>query len=124
MSMKELDLNLVNQGHKIQTRDGRPARIICTNAKNSDFPVVVLITCENGEEVAETCTKDGHININMKSERDIFMVSTVHKYWINLYRNSNGCLYAGDLFDSKEKALKIGQRDNKWVAVKKIKLEE
>lgn len=122
--MKELDLNLVNQGHKIQTRDGRPARIICTNAKNSNFPVVVLITYLDGEEHAETCTKDGHVHINMASDLDIVMVPTVRKYWMNLYRNSNGCLYGGDLFDSKEAALAVGQKEDNWIAVKKIKLED
>lgn len=33
----------------VQTRDGRKARIICTDAKG-EYPIVALITYEDGEE--------------------------------------------------------------------------
>jgi len=34
----------------VQTRDGLPARIICTDAK-CDFPIIGLITIMNGKRI-------------------------------------------------------------------------
>lgn len=33
----------------VQTRDGRPARILCTDAKNPEYPIVALVDSPDGE---------------------------------------------------------------------------
>lgn len=40
--MKKFDLELAKQGHPVQTRNGRPVRIICWDRK-SEYPIVALI---------------------------------------------------------------------------------
>ena len=43
--MKPFNLEeyLANPNRKIVTRDGRNVRIICTDRKDSDFPIVALV---------------------------------------------------------------------------------
>ena len=49
--MKQFNLEeyLKNPSRKVITRDGRKARIICTDAKNN-YPIVALIETSNGKE--------------------------------------------------------------------------
>lgn len=60
MKQFNLDEYLKNPSRKIVTRDGKPVRIICTDAK-SNAPIIVLVPYENSE-VALNATKDGIIN--------------------------------------------------------------
>ena len=48
--MKQFNLEeyLANPSMKVVTRDGRKARIICTDAKNN-YPIVALIETPNGK---------------------------------------------------------------------------
>lgn len=43
----------------VQTRNGRPVRILATDRKHGEYPIVGLITRPCGEEELETWTKDG-----------------------------------------------------------------
>ncbi len=60
--MKQFNLNeyLANPSRKIVTRDGKPVRIICTDAKGN-APIIGLVSYENSE-AALNATKDGIIN--------------------------------------------------------------
>src|SRR6478609_6396521 len=45
----------------VQTRDGRKARIVCTNFKNGKYPIIALITLEDrGEEEIYRYTASGN----------------------------------------------------------------
>ena len=54
-----------NKKRKICTRDGRPARIICTDGKNL-HPLVAMITDYSGDEVIVSYTINGWRNIEEK----------------------------------------------------------
>lgn len=58
--MKQFDLQeyLKNPNRKIITRDGKSARIICTNRLHEDYPVIALIR-KKDKEVIDCYTKDG-----------------------------------------------------------------
>jgi hypothetical protein len=43
----------------VQTRDGRPARILCTDAKSS-FPIIALVTMFDGSEAAHPYYAEGN----------------------------------------------------------------
>jgi hypothetical protein len=43
----------------VQTRDGRAARVLCTDA-SGDYPVVALITQRDGRKTTSTHTATGH----------------------------------------------------------------
>lgn len=71
----EFDLEkwLRDKSLKISTRDGRKARIICTDRKG-DFPVVALVEKSGDEnvEVASIYTKKGKFNRGCESDSDLF----------------------------------------------------
>ena len=60
--MKEFSLEeyLKNPDREVVTRDGRPARIICTDKCDTFGKLIIaLIKCENGVENIHTYTSDG-----------------------------------------------------------------
>ena len=117
--MKQFNLEkyLENPNRKVVTRDGRSVRIICTDAKGI-CPVVGLVAYEN-YELAFNVMKDGRIDGIL----DFFFAPEKHEGWINVYKWGENYRYTGDVFSSKEKALKsIKGCDD--VATIKIEWEE
>ena len=99
--MKQFNLmeHLANPSRKIVTRDGRNVRIICTDKKGTNFPIVALVECEDKEE---TCyyNKKGYWNsCGAVSKIDLFFAPEKHEGWIiiNKYpdgvRDTNGIIY-------------------------------
>ena len=43
----------------VQTRDGRKARIICTDYKSKTDPIIALIADDNGKEIIQTYSANG-----------------------------------------------------------------
>ena len=50
---------MVDWSKPIQTMDDRLARVVCTDKKGGEYPVVVLVTERDGEETLFTYTSDG-----------------------------------------------------------------
>lgn len=48
----------IDWSREIQTRDGRPARVLATDLKGK-YPVVVVLTNSKGEECVDRLTADG-----------------------------------------------------------------
>lgn len=85
---------------KVQTRDGRPARIICTNRKG-EFPIIALITEADGLESYLAYTADGFLWSNKSPHSsDLINVPVKHVWWLNIY-NGPTC---GTLQPTKELA--------------------
>ena len=55
----------------VQTRDGRKARIICTDLKYDVYPICAIITMPNGNELAASFTSDGRLNANTITTHDL-----------------------------------------------------
>lgn len=53
--MKKLDLT-----KPVQTRDGRPARILATDVRHAIYPVVAVVTHPDGGEAIIVATREGH----------------------------------------------------------------
>ena len=65
----------VNPTYTHRTRDGRLARIICTDLKNDKYPVLALIDC-NGEEEVERYTESlRYYSADLESADDLFEIS-------------------------------------------------
>lgn len=82
--MTKLDLN-----KPVQTRDGRPVRIICTD-KKGDYPLVALIpqTNTSNEEVC-TYSLDGYYYKNeAQCDSDLVNVPEQKHKWINVYSDN------------------------------------
>ena len=124
MEQFSLDKYLETPSRKVVTRNGRNVRIICTDKKGSDYPIVALI--ENrpgGEEETHSYTKDGRL-CHISNIFDLVFAPEKHEGWINVYRNNDSHTYAGAVYDSKEDAEKRKIIDENYVTTIKIEWEE
>lgn len=117
-----LDEYFKNPSKKVITRSGKNARIRCTDVKNELYPVLALV--EIGDYESPTLyTADGEFILGQERDFDLFFAPEKHEGWINVYKWGDDYRYTGDVFSSKEKALKsITGCDN--VATIKIEWEE
>ena len=77
--MKEFDLELAKAGHPVCTRDGKPVRIVCFDAKG-DYPIVGLeyntdLEANIDEELPRNYTNEGFYYKTETSSNDLMMVS-------------------------------------------------
>ena len=123
MEQFSLEKYLANPSRKVVTRDGRRARIICTDRRNLNYPIIALIETSSGEEMAYSHTKDGKHCTDCTDIFDLFFAPEKHTGWINISREEYG--YEGGLiYDSKEDAEKIAKVNKCCVATVKIEWEE
>ena len=96
---------LKHPSRKVVTRDGRPVRILCTDAKG-DYPVVALAPCIGGGEVPENYTANGLSCFNgEESNSDLFFDVEKKEGWANVYSDKNGKIIMGtSVYASKERA--------------------
>lgn len=125
--MKPFNLELAKAGHPVCTRDGRDARIICFDRKDTKYPIIILVN-KGKEEVVVSCNLDGQINNSNFNDYDLFMKPTKKEGWINIYEDKLfgtqgkcGCIY-----ESKEEAIKNYDKctHDEYIATIKIEWEE
>ena len=124
--MKQFDLKeyLANPSRKVVTRDGRNARIICTDRRDLNFPIIALIeNISGGGEKACSYTKDGRHYTDCSDIFDLFFATEKHEGWVNLYKLANkDCVYyTGGIFNSKAEA--ENKRGTSELCVTTIKIE-
>ena len=105
MKAFSLEEYLKNPSRKVVTKDGRKVRILCTDFNNPDFPVICGVESSTNEQLC-SFTRDGSYFIGESSPCDLFFASEKHEGWINVYKWGENYRYTGDIFSSKEKALK------------------
>ena len=122
-----LEEYLANPNRKIVTRDGRNVRIICTDRKDSDFPIVALVKNEYAEGERCMCyTKGGKFYTGSDlSDACLFFAPEKHEGWVNILKGE-GFYNTGDTFvyKSKEDAEKQGKDFSDYIATVKIEWEE
>ena len=101
MKAFSLEEYIKNPNRKVVTRNGRSARIICTDAKGN-YPIVVLIE-EGGYDNALSYTKDGKLYVGETNDYDLFFATEKHEGWVNVYRDFDG-LMCGSVFATEEDA--------------------
>ena len=108
---------------KVVTRDGRPVRIICTDAKGK-YPVIGL-ALNKESEVPENYTENGDYLTNDRCDDDIFFADEKKEGWVNIYKMlDTDQLEASCIFSTKEEA-EIYRGDNSnYVTTTKITWEE
>ena len=122
-----LEEYLKNPSKKIVTRSGYNARIICTDRKDADYPIIALVSRESIEKESTLYyTKEGRFYVNGLSESDLFFVAERREGWINIYKGADGNSYVGDsyIFKSEENAEKTGMTDKDYIGAIKIEWEE
>lgn len=93
-------------GEGLITRDGRPARIIHWDLKNTEKPIVAIITCFSGEEYTNQFRLDGKFYRDGSGESpcDLFLAPTKHEGWVNVYDSGRQYPQCGAVFATKEEA--------------------
>lgn len=122
--MKQFNLEEFKKdpNRKIVTRDGKPVRIICTDAKG-DYPVVGLIYYHDKKEVPENYMKNGSCYIDDESNCDLFFTPEKREGYINLFKQNIG-LNTGFVFNTKEEAEKSAKGLSCYITTIKIEWEE
>lgn len=128
--MKPFNLKtyLENPLRKVITRDGRPVRIVSTNAKlyspgpdATIYPVVALIKVSSAnrgkrpnEEILNCYNEDGNIIPGRNDRSDLFFETVKVSGWVNIYTSKmSGEATTGSICKTKEEALSlIDGRDN------------
>ena len=126
--MKQFNLEeyLANPSRKVVTRDGRKVRIICTDRKRLNYPIVALIENKPTEGESVLCyTKEGKMSLgNGLSDADLFFAPKKYEGWINISKgifNDNRLLGHTRIFKTKENAEEAGEGVSGYI--KKIKIE-
>ena len=125
--MKQFNLQeyLANPSRQVVTRDGRKARIICTDRAGLNAkPIVALITLPNGDEVIKTFWDNGIETAGSEDKNDLFFAPTKHTDYINLYFNEGGYFLGGGVYTSEEKAKYIAIGDEDYITTIKVEWEK
>ena len=126
--MKQFNLEeyLKDPNKKVVTRDGRNVRIICTDRRKDDYPIVALCSMDNGSENCYSYHPNGKMHLNVDSCMDLFFAPEKHEGWINLAINSSGEIFVATNHPHKdEKTAKLAVSDkSNVVATCKITWEE
>ena len=124
MEQFSLEKYLANPSRKVVTRDGRNARIICTDRRDLNFPIIALIeNISEGGEKACSYTKDGRHYTDCSDIFDLFFAPEKHEGWVNVYRSlAHNGIYCGRIYDSYEEAK--SHANNATLATIKVEWEE
>lgn len=130
--MKPFNLEeyLNNPNRELITRGGRKARIICTDRKDADYPIVALVLNElETREGTMYYTVQGKFYQDNTSSFDLFFAPEKKVGWVNIYRECCGPITSTHVFSSKEEAEKASMHCNGFtqglhLATVKIEWEE
>lgn len=124
MKQFNLDEYLKNPNRKIITRDGHDVRIVCTDCKNYEYPIVALVTY-NDDEFVVNCTKEGKCHTPNKYKYDLFFVPKKKEGWVNIYLDVENSSYIETyIYKSKEEAEESGKKWSRYITTVKIEWEE
>ena len=130
MKAFSLEEYLKDPSRKVVTRDGKSARIICTDRVAKEYKLVALVMKDDTECMCAYNT-NGCVYKNDTHSLDLFFAPEKHEGWVNIYkagvqRNTLGCLvtrYAGSSIWPTEEAAKTAADANDIVTIK-IEWEE
>ena len=127
MEQFSVEKYLENPNRKVVTRDGRSARIICTNRLGDNYQVLALVT----DGCAERCYSYSEFGKfeNRDCELDLFFAPVKKTGWTNVYKYTFGGTHLGEvIYNSKEEAennAKVYETDiNTYITTIKIEWEE
>lgn len=129
--MKKFSLEeyLKNPDRKLVTRDGRSARIICTDRRNEDRDdtrIILALVMENGRELIYSYYPNGKHCASKEVQVDLFFEPTKKEGWVNTYKTTTleTICTPGCVFNTKEEALSHKSGVLEYVGTCKIEWEE
>lgn len=119
--MREFNLQEAKEGKPVCTRDGRKARIICFDRKNSEYPIVALVTYNNKEDCVPYTIDGKFVYGRSNKPSDLVMAPTKKVGWLNIYGTGCSRRY-GCLWDTKKEALE--HKEKYYTTTIKVEWEE
>lgn len=110
-----------NPSRKVITRDGRNARILCTDRISDTCPIVALVQ-ENDNERIFSYTKDGLWFENIQNSSDLFFAPEKKEGWITVCKDGDDYYTGGTEIYSSEAEAVIHFR-KKFDSIKTVKIE-
>ena len=124
--MKEFSLEeyLANPNRRIVIRDGRAAKILCTD-RNDERSIVALVTTPDSKEQVCCYFPNGKYYKAHDDCRDLIFAPENKEGWVNVYRNPDleyhTCIC---IYPTYEEALGHGKIQEGYVTTTKIEWEE
>lgn len=74
IKMMPFDIEKAKQGAKLVTRDGKPARIVCWDVKDIQYPIIAIVKGVGEKEYVSTYTNKGHhVSDNKDTTEDLLI---------------------------------------------------
>ena len=126
MEQFSLEKYLANPSRRVVTRDGRKVRIICTDRRSLNYPIIALIETRPGEEMAYSHTKDGKHCTDCTDIFDLFFAPEKHEGWVNIYKSNYYGYDLSQVYQRKEDAEseKYINDSDVYITTTKIEWEE
>ena len=127
--MKQFNLKeyLANPNRKVVTGDGRNVRIICTDGKRRDYPIIALVEEPSSRfENVFSYTEGGQlISYAPSKEHDLFFAPEKHEGW-TFFTKSFGIRYIESIIcATREEAQRMREADpGRYGAIVKLEWEE
>lgn len=123
--MKQFNVEEYLKKHRrdVVTRDGRKARILCCDLRNDTYTVVAAVK-DGNIEVPLTYTEQGKAIQGRDSSSDLFFAPEKHERWANVYQNSRGDVYFGQVHFSEEEAKNVITPLDTYIKTIKVEWEE
>jgi len=85
--------NKITMEGKYQTRDGKPARVICLDAKDYHYPVIALVPDSEGRDEIITYTADGCVYSEREHISDLVSLKENKTVYVNFFPNGTATWY-------------------------------
>lgn len=89
--MKNFNLSEARQGKPVCLEDGSPARIVCYDLKNEEYPLLVAYQVDTTKECFDAFSIEGK---SFSCPFDLKMQSITHTKWVNVYDTDDENPYA------------------------------
>lgn len=124
MRQFNLEEYVKNPARPIVTRDGRAARVLCTDRISDTWPVVALVRDEEGEAV-RTFHENGECYLIDESPDpcDLFFAPEKKEGWVNLFK-INSTITTGEVYNTKEEAKSAVVGSLGYISTVKVEWEE
>ena len=123
MEQFNLEKYLANPSLNVVTRDGRKVRIVSTNMRCANYPIVALVErCDNTEEI-NTYTENGEFEVSNLSKYDLFFAPEKHEGWVNIYKSKYDGYDLSQVYQRKEDAENEKYINDSDVYITTIKIE-
>ena len=122
--MKQFNLEeyLKNPSRKIVTRDGRNARIVCTDRKGFNSILALVTRHDSITEDIYLYTKNGELSEGNSTKSSLFFAPEKHERWVNLYKEDDNIYASMDTYKTKEVAEALSC--SSCIATVKVEWEE